>query len=119
MKQSIKYAVTGGLAGAANGFFGAGGGMILVPLLVRWCGVAERRAFASSVAIIFPLSIVSVVIYWLQGALSVQTALPYLLGGAIGGFLSGRLFQKMKLLWIRRIFGVLIVYGGIRAVFLL
>ena len=38
MSKNIKYAVTGGLAGAVNGLFGAGGGMVLVPLLIRAVG---------------------------------------------------------------------------------
>ena len=43
MKNNTRYAVTGALAGAANGFFGAGGGLFLVPLLVSWCGMERRR----------------------------------------------------------------------------
>lgn len=39
-------AVAGGLAGLVNGFFGGGGGMILVPLLTHRCGLDQRRAFA-------------------------------------------------------------------------
>ncbi len=119
MRNNIKYAITGSLAGAANGFFGAGGGMFLVPLLVRWCAVEERRAFATSVAVIFPLSIVSVFIYWMQGSLQLRAALPYLIGGGLGGLIAGRIFKTVKLVWIRRAFGVLIVYGGVRAVLLL
>ena len=49
MKISVKYAVTGALSGAANGFFGAGGGLFLVPLLISWCGMEQKRAFATSV----------------------------------------------------------------------
>ena len=69
MKISVKYAVTGALSGAANGFFGAGGGLFLVPLLISWCGMEQKRAFATSVAVIFPLCAVSAVIYWLKGKL--------------------------------------------------
>ena len=61
MKISVKYAVTGALSGAANGFFGAGGGLFLVPLLISWCGMEQKRAFATSVAVIFPLCAVSAV----------------------------------------------------------
>ena len=39
-------AVAGGLAGIANGFFGGGGGMVLVPLLTGRCGLDQRRGFA-------------------------------------------------------------------------
>lgn len=119
MKQNGKYAVTGALAGAANGFFGAGGGLFLVPLLVYWCRVEERRAFATSVAVIFPLSALSVVVYWMQGGLDLVAAWPYLLGGAAGGWVAGRVFRRIDMVWLRRAFGLLLLYGGVRAVLLL
>ena len=55
----------------------------------------------------------------MQGTLDWQAALPYLIGGAIGGLIAGRIFKKVKLIWIRRVFGALIIYGGVRAVLLL
>lgn len=122
MKQSnnkLKYAVTGGLAGLANGFFGAGGGLFLVPLLTGWLGLPQRRAFATSVAVILPLCVVSAVVYFQHGDVDLYAAWPYLLGGAAGGAISGRIFQKINMLWLRRIFGLLILYGGVRALLLL
>lgn len=119
MKNTGKYAVTGALAGLANGFFGSGGGLFLVPLLTKWTRLDQRRAFATSVAVILPLSIVSSVIYFFKGALDLGFAWPYLLGGAVGGLISGRIFQKIPLTLLRRIFGALILYGGVRALFLL
>ncbi len=111
--------VTGALAGLANGFFGAGGGLFLVPLLTGWAGLEERRAFATSVAIIFPLSVVSVFVYLQKGDIRILGNLPYLVGGAIGGVIGGKIFQKVKMVWLRRVFGVLILYGGVRALLLL
>lgn len=119
MSQNAKYAVTGALAGAANGFFGAGGGLFLVPLLMYWCRVAPRRAFATSVAVILPLSALSAVVYGLRGGLDWAAALPYLLGGAAGGWIAGRVFGRVRMIWLRRGFGLLLVYGGVRAVLLL
>ena len=108
--------VTGALGGLANGLFGSGGGLFLVPLMTRWSKLEERQAFATSVAIILSLSIVSSVVYFTKGALDFSTAWPYLLGGGIGGVISGLVFQKVPLNFLRRIFGLLILYGGIRAV---
>lgn len=111
-----KYAVTGALAGMANGLFGSGGGLFLVPLLTRWAKLPQRKAFATSVAVILPLSLVSAGVYWFKGGLDLSGAWPYLLGGALGGILSGRLFQRVPLTFLRRAFGALILYGGVRAV---
>ncbi|HCE62512.1 MAG TPA: hypothetical protein DEQ85_06025, partial [Clostridiales bacterium] len=77
-----KVLLTGGLAGFVNGFFGAGGGMLVVPLLIVLVGLADKQAFSSAISIILPLTIVSLVIYAKNGALDIKTALPYLLGGA-------------------------------------
>ena len=117
MKENAKLLLIGGCAGAVNGLFGAGGGLFLVPLLIRFAGLQEKKAFATSVAIILPLTIASYVIFCINGGNVWQQAWPYALGGIAGGVLSARLFRKMPVIWIHRLFGILILYGGIKAVF--
>lgn len=111
----MRYALSGGLAGLANGFFGGGGGMLLVPLLMGPCHCSPRKAFATSVAVIVPLCALSAVIYWFRGSLDLSVALPYLIGGLLGGLLSGKLFQKVSMTWLRRGFALLILYGAVQA----
>ena len=115
--SKFRSAVAGGAAGLANGFFGGGGGMLLVPLFTRWCGLDQRQAFATSIAVILPLCVLSSAIYWLRGGLDFMLALPYLLGGLLGGFLGGRMFKKLNMVWLRRAFALLILYGGAKALF--
>ena len=118
MEQSKRNAVlAGGIAGLANGFFGGGGGMILVPFLVNKCGLDQRRAFATSVAIILPFCILSSIIYLFRGGLDLAAALPYLMGGLVGGFVGGKVFKNLNMDWLRRAFALLILYGGIRSLF--
>lgn len=112
-------AVAGGLAGITNGFFGGGGGMVLVPLLTSRCGLDQRGAFATSVSIILPLCALSSIIYLFRGGLDLMAALPYLAGGLIGGWLGGRIFKQVKITWLRRGFALLILYGGFRSLFAL
>lgn len=107
--------MAGACAGALNGFFGAGGGMILVPLLIRWLKIEERRAFATSVFIILPLCIVSATVYLLKFRFDLLLALPYLVGGLLGGFAGGCCFKKIPTVLLHRIFGLLLIYGGIRS----
>lgn len=104
------------LAGGVNGLLGAGGGSVLVPLFIRYCGFEAKSAMASSVFLIFPLSAVSVAVYGFQGHLDLRAALPYLIGGCCGGILSGKLLRKCSAAWLRRLFGVLLLVGGIRMV---
>ena len=117
MKGSTwRYLLAGAAAGLCNGFFGGGGGSVLVPALTGLCGLEQRRAFATSVAVILPLSLVSAAVYWFRGGLDVSAAWPYLLGGAVGGLLAGKIFRRVPLVWVRRAFGLLLLYGGVRAV---
>ncbi len=115
----VRLALLGAAAGTANGLFGAGGGLILVPLLTRWIRLPEKAAFATSLAIMTPLSLASLIVYLLRGGVDVTFAWRYLLGGAIGGALAGPLFSRLPVAWLRRTMGLFLLYGGVRAVLLL
>lgn len=114
MKKYVPYALSGAAAGLVNGFFGAGGGMILVPLLVHAAKMDDKRAFSSSVCIILPLCLVSIAVYASKGMLPLRESLPYLLGGAIGGIAAGLLFQKISARFLHLALGILILFGGVR-----
>ena len=113
--KTMWYALAGAAAGVVNGFFGGGGGQVLVPMLAGKCGLDQRKAFATSVAVIAPLCALSAVVYWFRGQLDLALALPYLAGGLAGGFLGGKLFQKLSMTWLRRGFALLILSGGVNA----
>lgn len=106
--------MAGALTGAANGFFGGGGGSILVPLLTKVCMLEQRRAFATSVAVILPLCMLSAGIYLFRSGLDWTTAAPYLIGGALGGWLGGKWLKGVRLPWLKRGFGAVLIIGGIR-----
>ena len=108
--------VSGGLAGALNGLFGAGGGILLVPLLMRVHKLPPQKAFATSLAIILPVSAVTFALLLLREPFSWREALPYLLGGAAGGFCAGKWLKRLPVVWLRRLFGGLLLLSGLRAV---
>lgn len=112
----MKLAVTGALAGAVNGFFGGGGGMVLVPLLRGWIGMEDRRAFATSVAVMLPMCAVSATAYMLRGGIDLSTAWPFLLGGLAGGTLSGLSYKRVPPRLLVKLFAALIIFGGVRSV---
>ncbi len=117
MKQWIQKwgpALSGAIAGAANGLFGAGGGMLLLPLLTHTTRLEKKRCFACSVCIMLPLSLVSVAVYWLRGGRFAAAALPYLCGGALGGCIAGLLLRRLPTRWLRRFFALLLLWGGAR-----
>lgn len=109
-----KTGLAGFAAGAVNGVLGAGGGMVLVPLLTASKELEEREIFPSSVAIILPLCLCSVAVRAIQAPLPWLEALPYLIGCIPGGLLAGLLGKRIPICWLHRILGLIILWGGVR-----
>ena len=55
--QTLRAVLAGAAGGAANGFFGSGGGLLSVPALESG-GLETKKAHATSLAIMLPLSVV-------------------------------------------------------------
>ena len=107
--------LAGAAAGTVNGLLGAGGGMVLVPLLTLLTDLNEEEIFPASVAIIAPLSFVSLLFTAVFGQVTWTEALPYLLGGCIGGLAAGKWGKKIPVKWLHRVLGILILWGGARS----
>ena len=113
MQKIGNYILAGGIAGAINGLLGAGGGMLLVPLL-SWLCSEDEDIFASSVAIMLPVCVVSLAINPGLGELPWKEAWPYLVAAIPGGLLAGLLDKKIPVKWLHRGLGIIILWGGIR-----
>lgn len=106
--------LAGFCAGAVNGLFGAGGGMVLVPLLCRITDLKENEVFPSSVAIILPLCLISLGVTLFHQEFDFRFALPYLAGGALGALPAGLWGSRIPVKWLHRGLGLLILWGGLR-----
>lgn len=115
-KSALRYLSAGGAAGLANGFFGAGGGMLLVPAFAL-CGLDDRKSLATSVAVMLPLCAVSAAAYYLRGNLDIAASLPYCAGGLAGGIIAGIFFKKAPPAFLRRLMGGFIAFAGVRMLF--
>jgi uncharacterized membrane protein YfcA len=105
--------IGGILVGLINGLFGAGGGMLAVPIL-RHSGLSQKQSHASAIMVILPLSLFSAVLYMKAGRLNISDAYPYIPGGIIGALLGTWCLRKIPDLWLRRVFGLFMIYTGIR-----
>ena len=101
-------------AGAVNGLFGAGGGMVLVPLLSLLTSLEDRDFFNASIAVILPICLVSLAATAITGTVAWRESLPYLAGSAAGGFAAALWGKKIPAKWLHRGLGILIIWGGIR-----
>ena len=114
MQKTWPARITGAAAGLANGRFGGGGGMVFLPILSRTSSLSQRRLFATCVGVIFPVCLVSAAVYLFRGNLSLITALPYLCGGLIGGWIGGKLYGRVPTKWLKRLFAAFLFYAGVK-----
>lgn len=102
-------------AGLVNGLFGGGGGAILLPLLRRGSGLGQRQVMALCVSVMAPVCAVSAALYLGRGAVALSAAWPYLLGGFFGGLLAGGTLKRVNPVLLRRLFGLVLLWAGVRS----
>lgn len=101
-------------AGSVTGLFGAGGGMVLIPLLTLLTDLKDEERFPCSIAVILPVCTVSLFFTACNDPLPWSDALPWLAGSALGGILAGILGPKIPTHWLHSALGILILWGGWR-----
>ena len=88
--------------------------MVLIPLLRKLTDLEEEAIFPTCVAMILPMCIASILITAIKSPLPWQDALPYLIGGGIGGCVAGLYGRKIPVSWLHRGLGIMILWGGFR-----
>ena len=113
-KSKWGMVLSGAGAGLVAGLFGAGGGLVLVPLLTLLTDIEEDSLFSSSISIILPICLVCIAVTAMSVGIPIRPALPYLLGSVIGGLCAAQWGQKIPVRWLHRGLGLLILWGGYR-----
>lgn len=103
-------AFLGVVTGVLSGMFGVGGGFVIVPALVLFAGLKVHTAVATSLLVIFLISVSGVASYLASGG-----KLPWALaglfasGGVVGMQLGSRLSSRLSGTALQQIFAVAMV----------
>lgn len=117
IKEKLFLVLAGGFTGICNGLFGGGGGMITVPFLTMLCGYEPKKAHATAIAVILPVSIISAIIYVVKGYFKLKLSLAVGLGVILGGILGALLLKKFSNSVIEKIFAGIMLVAGIKLLF--
>jgi uncharacterized membrane protein YfcA len=117
IKQKLYLVLAGSLTGVCNGLFGGGGGMITVPVLTMLCGYEPKKAHATAIAVILPVSVISAVIYVVKGYFQLKMSVAVGVGVILGGILGALLLKKFSNSVIEKIFAFLMVVAGVKLLF--
>lgn len=97
-RRTLTLAAIGTAAGLFSGLFGVGGGILIVPLLVLWCGFGERLATGTSLAAIVIIAAVATAAHAGYGNVHIREGLlvgvPAVAGVLIGTELQARISSR-------------------------
>lgn len=116
MKKKLILLLFGLFTGFVNGLLGAGGGMLAVPALKK-SGLSQKDAHRNAVAVILPMTVLSAVLYLLNGRVELNDAFIYVPGGLAGALLGTVCLNKISGKWLGIIFGSFMIYAGVRMMF--
>ena len=110
-KKSLLWGIP---IGFINGFFASGGGIVAVLVLQKFFSLNEKKAHATSIMIILPLTIAGVAVYTIAGYSDVPVILKAASGAAIGALLGAKLLSRLSGRFIRIGFGVVMAAASIK-----
>lgn len=113
--HKIKLLLSGVGIGIINSLFGAGGGIIAVPVL-RKNGLTQKSAQASAIAVILPLSFISMVMYLLKGYFTFSDGVWFVPFGLIGSVAGTKIMGKISNKMLNLLFSMLLIYSGVRMI---
>lgn len=91
-----KTAGTGALVGALSGFFGIGGGFLIVPALLFASRVSFIEAIGTSLFAVGVFGVTTAVSYALAGLINWLALVEFLAGGSIGGIIGARIATRLS-----------------------
>lgn len=110
----IVFSIAVGLfVGFTNGFMGAGGGMLLVPLLVYLFKLDTKVTHSTAVFVILPICLISGITYIFKGVIDWKILLPVAIGTAVGGVVGTFALKKLSANWVNYIFYGVMIFSGV------
>jgi uncharacterized membrane protein YfcA len=95
-RNALKVVSFGGLTGAFSGFFGIGGGFLVVPGLVAATGMTMIHAIGSSLVAITAFGLTTALNYAVSGYVDWPLAIVFVAGGAVGGIVGSLIARRLS-----------------------
>jgi uncharacterized membrane protein YfcA len=107
------FILIGLAAGLIAGFFGLGGGIIIVPALVYLAGFSQLSATGTSLAILLPpVGLAAFIEYYRGGHVNIKAAVVIAVCLFFAAWVSSHLAQKVNTVYLRLAFGVFVILVG-------
>ncbi|RKY37193.1 MAG: sulfite exporter TauE/SafE family protein [Candidatus Omnitrophota bacterium] len=115
--MQILYLVLGIVAGIFSGFFGIGGGTILIPVLVYLLGLTQHQAQGTTLAIMIPpIGLLAAIKYYLEGNIKLSMAIFICIGFFIGALFGAQFAHKVSDPLLKKLFGVFLLLVSLKMI---
>ncbi|WP_069807485.1 sulfite exporter TauE/SafE family protein [Vulcanisaeta thermophila] len=108
-----KVSLFGFIVGLVSGYFGIGGGFLIVPSLMFSAGLCITRAIGTSLISVGTFGVASGAEYWFYGDVLIPIALLYVAGGVAGGYAGTSIAVRAPRRTLRIAYGIIIVLVGV------
>lgn len=108
-REALRVMPAGLGVGILSGFFGIGGGFLIVPALVWAADLDVRDAIGTSLLAVTAFGLTTAARYGLAGQLDLPVAALFIAGGLAGGVVGTRLSRRARRETLRRAFAIVLV----------
>lgn len=112
-KQILLLILVGVLGGGINGLFGAGAGLLLVPLIQIISKLDEKKVHATTLGCVMLMCVSSSIVFIINKQIDFKLTMWCFIGSLAGAILGTFLLQKFKNKVINIIFSSLLIVAGI------
>lgn len=113
--ELILLIITGIVAGIIAGFFGVGGGIIIIPSLLYIFGMTQHQAQGTSLGVLlFPVGVLAVFNYYKEGHINFKYVFILVIFFIIGSYFGSLASVNLPGNMLKKAFGVLMLIVGIK-----
>jgi len=112
------FILIGIMAGILSGMFGIGGGIIIVPALVFFCGFSQLKAQGTSLAILLlPVGIFAFIQYYKNGEVDIKAGAIIIVFLILGSMIGAKIANNIPVDILRKGFGILMMLISLKFIF--
>lgn len=112
-RSLIILILAGLIVGFASGYFGIGGGFLIVPGLLFGGGLNIIQSVGTSLMAVGTFGVITAARYALSGDINIIISALFILGGVFGGWFGARLASKVPKRRLTQIFAIIVIVVAI------
>lgn len=91
--------------------------MIAVPAFITLIGLEPKKAHATAIALILPITLISAAVYIVKGYFDLPLDIPVTTGVVIGGIAGALLLKKISNGFLIKLFAAVMLAAGVKLLF--